>query len=86
MLAAVDAPSSSCVPPRITRFVVSPVRITATAPKNGPNSITRWCPRRSDRTPKIRRQDELGEVERRVEEAEVVAATTTPPCSGSLAR
>ena len=40
------------VPPRITRLVVSPVRITATAPKNGPKSISRWWPIRSDRTPK----------------------------------
>jgi hypothetical protein len=52
MLAAVEAPSRIRVPPRITRFVVSPVRITATAPKNGPKSMTRWCPSRSDMTPK----------------------------------
>jgi hypothetical protein len=50
-LAAVDAPSSSRVAPRIGRFVVSPVRITAIAPNTGPTSIIRWWPSRSDSTP-----------------------------------
>jgi hypothetical protein len=50
-LAAVEAPSSRRVPPRITRFVVSAVITTATAPNAGPNNITRWCPRRSEMTP-----------------------------------
>ena len=35
-LAAVDAPSSSRVAPRIGRLTVRPVRMAATAPKAGP--------------------------------------------------
>jgi len=53
MLAAAAAPSSTRVPPIATRFVVSPVRTTATAPKIGPYCITRWWPSRSESSPKI---------------------------------
>ena len=49
--AAVDAPSSTRVPPSTNRFVVNAVMTTATAPNAGPNSITRRWPTRSDRTP-----------------------------------
>jgi hypothetical protein len=40
-LAAVDAPSSQRVPPSSQRFVVSPVRMTAVAPKAGPSCMIR---------------------------------------------
>ena len=64
---------------------MSPVRITATPRRPGPNSITRWWPSRSDRTPKIGDSDELGEVERRREEADGRARRPRgPPCSGQL--
>ena len=48
-----------------SRFVVRPVRITATAPNTGPNSMTRWWPSRSDRTPKIGERTSSASVERR---------------------
>ena len=52
MLAAVAAPSSTRVPPRISRLLVKPVISTATAPNSGPNCMTRWWPSLSDSNPK----------------------------------
>ena len=62
MLAAVEAPSRSRVRAEdgswrqraaSSKFAVRPVMTTATAPKIGPYSITRWWPSRSDSIPKI---------------------------------
>ena len=74
------------VPPRMKRFVVSPVRITAIAPKTGPNSITRWWPSRSDSTPKNGDSTSSERKNVAARRPTVVAATSGPPCSGSFAR
>ena len=86
MLAAVEAPSSQRVPPRMTRLVVSPVRMTAIAPKAGPNNMTRWWPSRSDRTPKI--GDRMSSARKNVAEKRptTIGSTSGPPCCGRVAR
>ena len=86
MLAAVDAPSRRRVPPRISEVGRQPGEDHRDRPEGGPEQHHPVVAEAIREDAKERRQDQLGDVERGMQDADVIAATSGPPCSGSLAR
>ena len=87
MLAAVEAPSSKRVPPSTSRFVGEPGQDDRDRAERRSEQHDPVVAEPVGQQPEERRQDQLGEVERRVQQRRsTVAATTGPPCSGRFAR